>query len=121
MDSPTIRRRAVALIAAYALALHGLLLALAPIAPGILAGPLAGLCTHDSGDGTGQDQPGQHDLPCAALCAAMGHGIAGPVPAEARFAVAVIRDAAVPLPTHDWTPPRRFLSGPQIPRGPPLA
>jgi hypothetical protein len=51
----------------------------------------------------------------------MGHGIAGPVPAEARFAVAVIRDAAVPLPTHDWTPPRRFLSGPQIPRGPPLA
>ena len=30
----------------------------------------------------GPGQPAQHDLPCAALCAAMGHGVAGPVPPD---------------------------------------
>jgi len=121
MDSPHIRRRTVALIAAYALALQGLLLAFVPAGPVSLAGPFAALCAHDSGDGGGQDQPSQHDSPCAALCAAMGQGIAGPLPPAPAVVLAIVQDPGASAPVSDWVPPHRFLSGPQIPRGPPLA
>ncbi len=74
MDSSRFRRRTIALVAAYAVALQALLLAFVPLAPTVLAGPFAMLCSqHDAAGGTGQ--PAKHDLPCAALCAAMGHGV----------------------------------------------
>jgi hypothetical protein len=120
MDSPRIRHRTIALIAAYALALQGLLLAFVPAGPVSVAGPFATLCVHNSGGGGGQDQPAQHDGPCAALCAAMGHGVAGPLPPAATAVAAMVREALPPVPVDDWVRPHRFLGGPQIPRGPPL-
>lgn len=120
MDSGHLRRRTVALIAAYAVALHGLLLAFVPAAPAAL-GPLAVLCAHDSAGDPGQGQPSPHDLPCAALCAALSHGVAGPVPPSIGLPVAAAENVAAAVPASDWVLPRRVLSGPQIPRGPPLA
>jgi hypothetical protein len=121
MDSAKVRRRTVALIAAYAVALHALLLAFVPATPATLMGPLAALCAHDSTDGSGQGQPGHNDLPCAALCAAIGHGIAGPLPPAVAIAVVVLQDAAAPAIADGWVPLHRIHGGPQIPRGPPLA
>ena len=121
MDSAKVRRRTVALIAAYAVALHALFLAFVPATPATLMGPLAALCAHDSTHGSGQGQPGHNDLPCAALCAAMGNGIAGPLPPAVAIAVVTLRNAAAPPAANDWVPSHRFRGGPQIPRGPPLA
>src|SRR3954469_16941813 len=121
MDSAKVRRRTVALIAAYAVALHALLLAFVPATPATLMGSLAALCAHDAGDGSAPGQPNPHDLPCAALCAAMGHGIAGPLPAALVIAVVILQDTVASAAANDWVPPHRFRSGPQIPRGPPLA
>ena len=118
MDSARFRRQAVALIAAYAMAVHALLSALGPIAPATSSGPLAVLCSHDA-DGSGL--PDQHDLPCAAICAATGHGIAGTAPPD--LTVAIIRPPVVIalVPQSEWAPPRLAFRGPQAPRGPPLA
>jgi hypothetical protein len=121
MDSARLRRRTIALIAAYALALQGLLLALVPAVPISPAVPFAALCAHDGGDGTGQGHPEPHDLPCAALCAALGHGVAGPTPSGLAGVAVIVQIAAMPAPIDDWAPPHRPFSGPQIPRGPPLA
>jgi hypothetical protein len=119
MDLGLVRRRTIALAAAYAVALQMLLAAFVPIAPAVLAGPLAVLCSHDAGDGTGQ--PAKHDLPCAALCAAMGHGIAGPVPPGASVAMAVPQAVAAMVPVSEWVPPQVTRTGTHAPRGPPLA
>ena len=88
-------------------------------APALLAGPFAVLCSHDAADGTGQ--PAQHDLPCAALCAAMGHGIAGPVPPGVVVAIAVPHAVAAVAPANEWVPPQIALTDTHAPRGPPLA
>lgn len=121
MDSATLRRPIVALIAAYAMALQGLLLAFSPAEPLALSAPLAALCAHTSGDGSGQGQPGRHDLLCAAMCAALGHGIAGPVPSTVGLAIAAAADVAIEVAAADRVAPRRVPRGPQVPRGPPLA
>ena len=112
------RRRAIALVAAYAMALQTLFAAFVPPASADPAGTLALLCSHDDG---GPGQPAHHDLPCAALCAAMGHGVAGPAPPDvvvgsfARYASAAIE------PVSQWVPPRIALTDIHAPRGPPLA
>ena len=67
-------------------------------------------CARTTADGPGQ--PAQHDLPCAAMCAAMGQGIAGrcrpawrsSLPVQSPNAVAPLRRATgcrrkSPLPT----------------------
>jgi hypothetical protein len=118
MDSVRFRRT-IALTAAYAVALQVLLAAFVPLAPAIPTGPFAVLCSHDKADGTGQ--PAQHDLPCAALCAAMGHGIAGPVPPDVVIARAKPNAIAALAPAGEWVPPRIALSDVHAPRGPPLA
>jgi hypothetical protein len=119
MDSALLRRRTIALLAAYAVALHGLLLSFAPVGLALIPPSLAALCSHDSGDGTGP--PAGHDVPCASLCTALEHGIAGPVPSGIAVAVVAFRHIAAPRPVNPWVPPLRVLSGPHIPRGPPLA
>ena len=119
MDSGNIRRRrTVALIAAYAMALQMLLSAFVPIPMAILTGPFVVLCTHDSG---GAGYPVQHDLPCAAICAALGHGIAGPLPPTFAVAVAVPHAIAALAPIAGWALPQFAVRTPQVPRGPPLA
>jgi hypothetical protein len=113
------RRRMIALVAAYAMALQTQFAGFVPPAPADPAGAaLALLCSHDA-DGPGQ--PAHHDLPCAALCAAMGHGVAGPAPPDVvvgsftRYASAAIN------PADHWVPPRIALTDIHAPRGPPLA
>jgi hypothetical protein len=73
MDS-TCRRRTVALIAAYAVALRALLLVFGPPAFSMGAGRSGVLCTHD--DNGQPDQQAPHDSPCAAL----GPDMAGALP-----------------------------------------
>jgi hypothetical protein len=118
MDSGLARRRALALIAAYAVALQMLLSAFVTVQPAALAGPFAFICRHNS-DGTGQ--PAQHELPCAAICAALGHGIASPLPPTVTVAVAQTHAIATLAPLAAWAPPRLAVRTPQAPRGPPLA
>jgi hypothetical protein len=118
MNLGRFRRRTIALVAAYAMALQTLFAGFVPPAPADPAVALALLCSHDAG---GPGQPAHHDLPCAALCAAMGHGVAGPVPPDvvaalvARYAIAAIG------PADQWVPPQIALSDIHSPRGPPLA
>ena len=119
MDIGPFRRRTIALAAAYAVALQTLLAAFVPAAPVLPAGRFAVLCSHDAADGTGQ--PAQHDLPCAALCAAMGQGIAGPVPLGVVAAIAVPQAIAAVVPVNEWVPPQIALTDTHAPRGPPLA
>ena len=127
MASGSIRRRTIALIAAYAVALQTLLASFVPMAAaahdplaGPLAGSLAALCSHDAADGRG-GQPAQHDLPCAALCAAMGQGIAGPVPSGMAIAAAAPQSIPAIVPAGHWAPPHIVPTGIHAPRGPPLA
>ena len=120
MDSGLFRRRTVAMVAAYAVALQAILSAFVPIAALATVGPASAICAHDGGDGSGP--PGHsHDLPCAALCAAMAQGVSGPLPP----AVAVVPAAPQVLfglaPASDWVPPRIALANDHAPRGPPRA
>ena len=119
MERGSVRCRAVALIAAYAVAMQTLLSAIVPLAPAILNDRLAVLCTQDGG-GAGGD-PARHDLPCAAVCAALGHGVAGPLPPAIAIAVTAPQVVAARVSRGDWVPPHLALRGPQSPRGPPLA
>jgi len=115
-----IRRQTVALVAAYAVAIHAILLALAPIAPTRPATPFASmLCSQGGPDGNGHQS--HHDLPCAAICAALGYGVAGPVPPLAVVAVAMPVAVEALAPIGDWVAPAVALRGPQAPRGPPSA
>jgi hypothetical protein len=118
MDLSPVRRGIVALIAAYAVALQMLFVAFVPASFAMPADALAVLCSHDA-DGSGQ--PAKHDLPCAAMCAAMGQGIAGPLPVDTVAGVVVPQSIAAPIPVIDWMPPRIAATDSHAPRGPPLA
>ena len=65
--------------------------------------------------------PPSHDLPCAALCAAMGHGVAGPVPPDVVAASVAQHASAAIGPANQWVPPQIALTDIHAPRGPPLA
>jgi hypothetical protein len=118
MNSAHLRRSAVTWVAAYAVALQALLSAITPIAPVVPADPLAALCIHDTND---SGAPARDDHPCAAICAAMGHGLAAVTPLDAIAALDYPQAVAARATAADWTAPRRTLRGPQVPRGPPLA
>jgi hypothetical protein len=115
-----IRHHAVALVAAYALAVQATLLAFVPIA---LAGPAipfaSALC---SSAGSQPDRhPSRHDLPCAAMCTALVYGAAGTVPSAIAVGIG-LPTAAVALASIDgWVSPPVAAKGPQAPRAPPLA
>jgi hypothetical protein len=116
MDSSRLRRRVVALVAAYALALHGLLLAFVTMAPAQVAAPGL-LCGHESGGGPGQ--PDHRDPPCASLCAAIAQAAGGPLPSGAVIATADLHDTGMAAAARSWTPLLRPPDGPHPPRGPP--
>jgi hypothetical protein len=108
------RLRAIALIAAYAVAMQGLLAAVVPPAAPLLPGVLC------SGQ-TAVDHPAPpsgHEPSCTSACAMMG-GIDGPPPARVAVAAKVGRplDAAGLIAAPSFASPR----GPQTARAPPLA
>jgi len=113
MDLSAIRRAIIALTAAYSMALQALLLAFVVPLPAALADPLTVLCSGDQGP------PAKHDIPCPAVCAAMGHGLTGALLAGIA-AIAMLREAyGVAAPLIDWIAPLVFAAGPLPPRGPP--
>jgi len=107
----------IALTAAYAVALHGLLLSFVPLSAAALTDSLSVLCAYNDTDSTGS--PVHHDVSCVAVCAAMGHGAAGAAPpVVAEIATPGIAAAAIAQPA-DWVAPNIAPIGPQTPRGPP--
>ena len=119
MISDRFRRRTIALAAAYAVALQALFLAFVPLAPALSADSFAVLCSHDSADGTGHSPA--HDLPCATMCAAMGHGVTGPLPPDTFSLAARFSIAQTAVAHAQWASPRVARTEPHAPRGPPLA
>src|SRR5690242_18578685 len=77
MVSDRFHRRTIALVAAYAVALQAIFLTFVPVAPANPTGLLDVFCSRDGANGTGHSP--EHDLPCAAMCAALGHGVTGPL------------------------------------------
>ena len=117
MDFGPIRRAVVALTAAYSMALQALLLAFVVPQISALADPLTVLCANIGTGDTGL--PAKHEVPCPAVCAAMGHGLTGALPAGIA-AIALLREAyAAAAPLMDWIAPLLFAAGPLLPRGPP--
>jgi hypothetical protein len=116
MDFSPDRRRTVALVAAYALALQTLLAAFVPAALAAPADSVSVLCSHDA---SGPGKPAQHDQPCAAMCAAMGHGIAGPLPSGMAASITLRSTITALIPASDWVPPQIAVIGSHAPRGPP--
>jgi hypothetical protein len=119
MQSRALRRQAVALIAAYGVALQALLSAFALAMPQTMAAPFASFCVQNSSGGASHPLP--HEPFCAAVCAALGHGVAGPLPSATVVATSATQDAGALQPTNRWVPPRIAIAGPQPARGPPLA
>ena len=117
MDLSPVRRPAVALIAAYAVALQMLLAAFVPVSLAVPAGAFAGLCSHDA-DGSGP--PAQHHQPCVAMCAAIGQGVAGPLPVAMAISLTGPHTIAALTPASDWVPPQIAATDNHAPRGPPL-
>jgi hypothetical protein len=117
MDLRAVRRAIVALTAAYSMALQALLLAFVVPQAAALADPLTVLCsTIGSGD---TSLPAKHEIPCPAVCAAMGHGLTGALPAGIAV-IGFLRDAyAAAVSLMDWIAPLVFATGPLLPRGPP--
>jgi hypothetical protein len=107
MNSGRFRCQTIALIAAYAMALQTLFATLAPPALASPAGSLALLCSHDAGD--------------PALCAAIGHDVAGPMPPDVVAASVRQYARAAIGPDNQWVSPQIVLTDIHAPRGPPLA
>jgi len=116
MNLGRIRRIGIALTAAYSVALHGLLLSFVPLSAAALTDSLSALCDYND---TGTGHPVQHDIPCFAVCAAMGHGIAGTVPPAVAEIFARGLFAAVITPLVEWVAPNIAPIGPLAARGPP--
>ena len=105
--------RLVALIAAYAVALHTLLSAFGAVAPAGVGLHIAELCAGPPADDSGSP-PGRHELPCAVACAMLGGklaAVAGPIVTPAAPMVALVLGPALgetfPNPTIAATPRAR--------------
>jgi hypothetical protein len=115
-----LRLRLVSLIAAYALALQGLLSAFAPMQATAAQSSLAVVCLGAGGE-RGTDQPAGHDPTpwCPASCPMPGCGAgfvpAGAIAAELAPQFAAAGQAALPTLAPDCAAVR----GPQAPRAPP--
>ena len=112
MDSARLRRAAIALVAAYAMALQALLLAAAPA----VFAPATALCSGDGTDG----HPAQHEWPCASACVAFGQAAGGILPPDTTVAIATPLAVITLGVASPWIPPVA-IKGPQVPRGPPQA
>ncbi|WP_157100320.1 hypothetical protein [Rhodoplanes sp. Z2-YC6860] len=118
MEWGRILRIAIALSAAYAVALQALFLSFIPVPAAALTDSSLVLCAYQDADGTGH--PEQHQVPCVAICAAMGHGISGAVPPlVTEFLVPNLIATAVE-PFAYWVVPVLVEGRPQNSRGPPL-
>jgi hypothetical protein len=117
MDSGRIRRIVIALTAAYAVALHALFLSFVPISAAALADSGSVLCAY--GDNGDPAYPTQHQVPCIAICTAMGHGTAGTIPQAVVEFLAQGFVAAAITSLVEWVAPNIAPTGPQTPRGPP--
>ena len=113
MDSARLRRAAIALVAAYAMALQALLVAAAPAVLGP-ATAFAALCPGGGADG----HPAQHEWPCASACIALGQCAGGILPPETAVAIAVPVAIIALARSSQWIAPVA-IKGPQIARGPP--
>jgi hypothetical protein len=118
MEWGRIRKLAIALSAAYAVALQALFLSFIPLPAGALTESGAVLCAYQDTGGLGH--PEQHQVPCVAICAAMGHGIAGALPTLVAESLAPRLVAAALEPLARWVVPHIVETGPQSSRGPPL-
>jgi hypothetical protein len=120
MDFRAMRRAVIALTAAYSMALQALLLAFVVPQVAAFADPLNVLCSNVGAGDSGT--PVKHEVPCPAVCAAMGHGLTGALPAGIA-AIALLREAyaAAAAPLIDWIAPFLFAASQLPPRGPPAA
>jgi len=108
----------VALIAAYAVALHTLLSAFAVVAPADGAAHIAERCSSAAASG-GPAPPASHDVACAFACAMSG-GTTAPVTASGVTIAAPV--CALRLgPAADAASPSRNAEGPPRARAPPPA
>jgi hypothetical protein len=112
MNRGTFRLKAIALIAAYAVAMQGLLSAFVPIAVALPAGIL---CSDQTMDGPAA--PAGHGPSCTSACAMLG-AAAAPPPPDVAIGGAFVRSAhqAIPTPAPSVAAPR----GLQTARAPPL-
>src|SRR3954452_22691249 len=117
MDLSPLRRRSVALVAGYAMALQMLFAAFVPLSLATTADGFVVLCSHDA---NGSAPPAQHDLPCAAMCAAMAQSISGPLPTIIAVGVVARPSIAALSPATNWGLPRFPETGSHAPRGPQL-
>ena len=108
----TLRLKAIALIAAYAVAMQGLLSAFVPVA---VALPVGVLCSDQTMDGPAV--PAGHDPSCTSACAMLG-AAAAPPPPDIAIAGAFVRPAHEAVPTS--APSVAALRGLQAARAPPL-
>jgi hypothetical protein len=111
MDLQRLHRAALALIAAYAVALQALFTAFAPVLTS--AAPMAVLCSGSVADG----HPVEHDTLCSMACMALGQGVGVPPPPATIARLAVHAAVAFIPPKHRIAPVA--MLGPQAPRGPP--
>lgn len=118
MESARIKRIAIALLAAYAVALHALLVSFVPVSVAAFSDIGGVLCSGAPVDRG--DQPDRHDVPCPSVCAAFGHGLAGPAPAADATAAPRVQAILANSFPRDWIAPHVTTAGPQAPRGPPL-
>lgn len=118
MEWGRIRRIAIALSAAYAVALQALFLSFIPLPAAALTYSGLVLCSDQNSGVPGH--PEQHQVPCVAVCAAMGHGIAGALPTIVAEVLKPNLIAAALEPLVHWVVPQILETGPQTSRGPPL-
>jgi hypothetical protein len=118
MDGVHLRRQAIAIFVAYAVAMQMLLSAAVPVAASVLADPLGVLCSHNGG---GAGDPAGNDQRCAAACATLGQGVAGPLPPDVVIAIAEPHAVLARTPRDDWVTPLLAVRAPWSPRGPPVA
>lgn len=118
MEWGRIRRIAIALSAAYAVALQALFLSFIPVPAAALTDSALVLCSYQDGNGSGH--PEQHQIPCIAICAAMGHGIGGALPPFVAGLPIPDLVAAAVEPFGYWVTPVLAETSPQTSRGPPL-
>jgi hypothetical protein len=99
--------------------MQALLSAALPGVAALAADPFAAVCADAGIGGTGS--PSRHDPPCATVCAANGHGLAGPPPPENVIALALPQTAVARDPRREWRPLRVATRESRSPRGPPFA
>jgi hypothetical protein len=117
MPFGSLRRRALALIAAYAIALQPLWAAFALPAVAGLTDAHAVICL----GGGGQDRPATDGGTCACPCVMPGCGMTGCDPGVVAGAPWPSPSGLSPLPVPERPPPPAATHGPRLPRAPPIA